>query len=190
VEAPVSRIILILGGARSGKSHHAQELARSLSERVLYLAPAIPFDEDMRQRIEAHRQARPETWRTLETPYALADPLQEALGETEVVLLDCLTLLASNLLMQHPAYPFETAAPDLSPLEERLIAESRGVLRLVRERGLTLIVVSNEVGLGVVPAQAAGRLFRDLLGRANQFWAQEADEVWLMVAGIPVRIKG
>lgn len=185
----MSRIVLILGGARSGKSTYALDLARSLSERVLYVAPAIPFDEDMRRRIETHRLSRPQGWRTLESPRRLAGPLAEGLAGEEVVLVDCLTLWVSNALMDHTAFPFE-GGEDISPLQEQLYRESGEVLALARQRDLALIAVSNEVGMGVVPPYASGNVFRELLGRVNQHWAARADEVILMVAGIPMGVKG
>ena len=185
----MSRITLVLGGARSGKSAYAQELARGLPGGVLYLAPAIAFDDDMRRRIEAHRLSRPATWRTLESPRRLAEPLAKALQGETVVLIDCLTLWVSNVLMDHPAFPFE-GGEDIAPLQESLSKESEQVVALARERGLTLIAVSNEVGMGVVPPYVSGNVFRDVLGRVNQLWAARADEVYLMVAGIAVRVKG
>lgn len=185
----MGRVTLILGGARSGKSRFAQELAQGLSQRVLYVAPAVPFDDDMRRRIEAHRQARPATWRTLEAPQQLAAPLAQALEGEEVVLIDCLTLWVSNVLMGHPAFPFQ-GGEDLAPLQEALAKESEEVLALARERSLTLIAVSNEVGMGVVPPYPSGLIFRDLLGQVNQLWAAQADQVFLMVAGLPIRVKG
>ncbi|MDO8689680.1 MAG: bifunctional adenosylcobinamide kinase/adenosylcobinamide-phosphate guanylyltransferase [Dehalococcoidia bacterium] len=185
----MSRVTLVLGGARSGKSACAQDLASGLNEAVLYVAPAIAFDEDMRRRIDAHRASRPQTWRTLEAPSRLAAPLSENLGRETIVLIDCLTLWVSNVLMEDPAFPFDKGA-DSTALQERLIKESEAVLALARRNGLTLIAVSNEVGMGVVPPYASGHVFRDLLGRVNQCWASHADEVFLMVAGIPMVVKG
>lgn len=185
----MSQIILILGGARSGKSRYAQGLAQGLSERVLYVAPAVAFDEDMNRRIEAHRRARPPTWHTLESPQHLAAPLAQALQGEAVVLIDCLTLWVSNVLMGEPGFPFE-GGEDMAPLRGRLLKESEEVLALARERDLSLIAVSNEVGMGVVPSYPSGNAFRELLGQVNQLWASRADEVYLMVVGIPLCIKG
>ncbi len=185
----MSRVTLVLGGARSGKSGYAQDLASGLSEPVLYVAPAIAFDDDMRRRIDAHRASRPQTWRTLESPSRLAAPLAENLGPERVVLIDCLTLWVSNVLMEDPAFPFEKSA-DSTTLQEKLIEESEATLALARRNGLSLIAVSNEVGMGVVPPYASGHVFRELLGRVNQFWAAGADTVVLMVAGIPMVVKG
>lgn len=184
----MSQVILILGGARSGKSTYAQALAEGLSERVLYVAPAIAFDEDMRRRIKAHLLSRPKAWRTLESPRDLATPLSDAMDGVDVVLLDCLTLWVSNVLLEDPGFPFE-GGKDFGPLQERLLEESEKILALARDRNITLIVVSNEVGMGVVPPYASGGVFRDLMGRVNQLWAARADEVYLMVAGIPLRVK-
>lgn len=185
----MARIILILGGARSGKSSYAEKLASGLSENVLYVAPAVAYDDDMRRRIAAHRQARPATWRTLESSHQLASPLAEGLGTKQVVLIDCLTMWVSNVLMDHPDFPFH-GDKDTTPLQQKLSRESEQVLALARERDITLIAVSNEVGLGVSPPYPSGHVFREILGRINQIWAAGADEVYLVVAGIPLRIKG
>lgn len=185
----MSRVVLVLGGARSGKSAYAQDMAQALSERVLYVAPAIAFDEDMKRRIAAHRASRPETWRTLESPSELAAPLSDSLKQERVVLIDCLTLWVSNVLMEDPAFPFEGKF-DYALLQQRLTGESEQVIGVARRRDLTLIAVSNEVGMGVVPPYPSGHFFRELLGRVNQLWARQADEVYLMVAGIPMTVKG
>lgn len=185
----MSEVTLVLGGARSGKSTFAQDMAEKLSGAVLYVAPAIAFDDDMKRRIAAHRASRPANWRTLESPAALAVPISEGLVEEKIVLIDCLTLWVSNMLMGDPQFPFEGGA-DTAALQDRVIEESRAVLAQAREKDLTLIAVSNEVGMGVVPPFPSGHVFRDLLGRVNQAWAAGADRVYLMVAGIPLTIKG
>lgn len=185
----MSRIVLVLGGARSGKSAYAQEMAEGLSEPVLYVAPAIAFDDDMKRRIAAHQASRPETWRTVESPRDLASPISDKLGQEKAVLIDCLTLWVSNVLLDDPAFPFEGKV-DYVPLQERLTRESEQVIAMARQRDLTIIAVSNEVGMGVVPAYPSGHIFRELLGRVNQLWASRADEVFLMVAGIPMTVKG
>ncbi len=175
------KVILVLGGARCGKSRYAQALAENLSKGVLYLATATPGDREMEERIARHRAMRPSHWRTLEAPLRLAESLTDALGDAEVVLLDCVTLLVSNLMMQ--------GLEDEDSLVRGAVSELEGVLGLQKKRGFTLIVVSNEVGTGIVPPYPMGRVFRDAMGRVNQWLASRADDVVLVVAGLPLPLK-
>lgn len=172
----MSRITLFTGGARSGKSRRAEQYAARLGRPVTYLATAEPRDDEMRERIAAHRASRPAAWPTLEAPLAAARAIDE-LEPGSVVLLDCLSLLVSNLLLAHEHAP--------QPAVDREVA---ALLAVARARDLSLIVVTNEVGLGVVPAYPLGRLYRDLLGRANQQVAAAAEEIYLVVCGIPVEL--
>lgn len=174
-----SEIILILGGARSGKSRFAQQLATELGERVLFIATGVPMDEGMRRRIELHQKARPKTWRTLETPTGVARAIGEHIKDADVVVLDCLTFLVSNLM--------DNETEESEALEKKITAELSELLE--QKKTASLIIVSNEVGMGVVPAYPLGRAYRDLLGRANQFIARCADRVYLMIAGIPLELK-
>ncbi len=181
----MKELILILGGARSGKSAFAERLAAARGGGVLFVATATAGDEEMARRIAAHRVARPAAWRLLEAPVAVADRLAEGGPErVGTVLLDCLTLLVSNLLLAHEAEGEEGVA-------RRVDAEIDGLLRRFDEDqgAATWLIVSSEVGLGLVPPYPLGRLFRDLLGRANQRFAARADRVYLMVAGLPLDIK-
>lgn len=178
------QLILILGGARSGKSTHAEKLALELAgPDVLYIATAQAFDDEMRARIAAHRTQRPAGWRTLEAPSLLAAPLVEAIGPARVVLLDCLTLLASNAVLMLGDEPSARQA------EIAVDAEVAALLTACRDSSATWIIVSNEVGLGLVPPYPLGRAYRDALGRANQRLAAAADRVLFMVAGLPLTVK-
>lgn len=180
-------LILILGGARSGKSSHAEALARELGgEDVLYVATAEPCDEEMRRRVEAHRARRPTRWRTLEAPLRAGERIEALEREgrgARVVLVDCLTLLASNALLAAGA----DAPPERA--EEAVSAELDALLAASCRSPAAWILVSNEVGLGVVPAYALGRVYRDALGRANQRCAAAASRVLFMVAGLPMTVK-
>jgi adenosylcobinamide kinase/adenosylcobinamide-phosphate guanylyltransferase len=187
----MGRLILILGGARSGKSTFAQELAGNLGgEHVLYVATAQAGDEEMQQRIAAHRQVRPSTWQTVEAPIDVGKAIHDALaiGPVNAVLLDCLTLLVSNVILQG-ASEDDPDNMDESAAWERVEAELDGVLDPFRAGDMPWIVVSNEVGWGLVPPYPLGRVYRDLLGRANQRMAAMADQVYLMIAGMPVDVK-
>jgi adenosylcobinamide kinase/adenosylcobinamide-phosphate guanylyltransferase len=182
------RCILILGGARSGKSRFAQKLAAELGKRVLYVATGEAHDEEMRQRIDEHRRNRPPNWRTLEVPVNVGRRILEEIGNAQVVVLECLTLLVSNVIGESTAES-DPEAVDVPLLEERLDLELRELMGAVNTARAYSIVVSNEVGLGLVPANRLGRLYRDLLGKANQTFAERADEVYLMVAGLPLQLK-
>jgi adenosylcobinamide kinase/adenosylcobinamide-phosphate guanylyltransferase len=174
-------ITLILGGARSGKSHYAQQLAMELGDRVLFVATGEALDEEMQTRIAEHKKSRPQSWRTLEIPTDIGKEIARQIGNAEVVVIDCLTLLVSNLL------PGE---PDYSEAEKRVTSEINELIAAMDRLDASFVIVSNEVGMGLVPETKLGRIYRDLLGKANQLLAQHATEVYLMVACLPVRVKG
>jgi adenosylcobinamide kinase/adenosylcobinamide-phosphate guanylyltransferase len=177
------KLTLILGGARSGKSALAQKLAAERPRAVLYVATATAGDEEMAARIAAHRAERPAHWRTLEAPAQVGNAICAAAADAEVVLVDCLTLLANNVI---------GALPETTPAEAAeaaLAAEVEQLLAAYRAGAAEWLVVSNEVGLGLVPPYPLGRTYRDALGRANQRLAAEADQVLFMVAGLPLILK-
>jgi adenosylcobinamide kinase / adenosylcobinamide-phosphate guanylyltransferase len=172
------RLTLILGGARSGKSDFAQTLARARGgDDVIFVATAQALDGEMEVRIENHRRARPVSWKTLQTPRGLVGELQTA-PTARVVLLDCVTLWVSNVMLAE-----ETAAPDA------MARELNDLLAWYRAAPCEMIVVSNEVGMGLVPDNELGRAYRDLLGAMNRLLAAAADEVFFVVAGLPIEIK-
>ncbi|MBM3188004.1 MAG: bifunctional adenosylcobinamide kinase/adenosylcobinamide-phosphate guanylyltransferase [Chloroflexi bacterium] len=180
----MGELILVLGGARSGKSSYADRLARAIGgERVLYVATAEAGDEEMRARIRMHRESRPRGWRTFETPTGVAAALRQAAQDARVILLDCVTLWVANVLLSLGE------EPDAQAAEAAMLREVEELLDVVSETDATLIAVSNEVGLGVVPPYALGRLYRDLLGRVNQLLAARAGQVILTVAGLPIDVK-
>jgi adenosylcobinamide kinase/adenosylcobinamide-phosphate guanylyltransferase len=184
------KLIFLLGGARSGKSRHAQEWAEQNGRCVLFVATAQAFDDDMQARIARHQAERPATWTTLEAPLNAGGAIAAAMAAVpqavahDVVVVDCLTLLASNALLTLPegCTQDEANAIVMGEVEELLAACERSAPAV-------WLVVSNEVGMGIVPPSKLGRLYRDALGRANQRLAQAADEVLLLVAGLPWRLK-
>jgi len=184
------RLTLLTGGARSGKSHFAEGLARAGRGPVLYVATARvwPGDDEMHERIREHQQRRPPDWDTLEAPQAVGRAVAALSAPPGTVLLDDLGLLVTNHLLAlcGDADPTRETARLLdaalaSELDDLEAAQAAG--------GWDLIVVTNEVGLGIVPPTPLGRVFRDAIGRANQVFAARADAVYLLVAGIPLAIK-
>ena len=174
------RLTLVLGGVRAGKSSYAQRLA-SEGKRVLFAATAEAGDEEMTARIQAHRAARPADWDTLEEPIDLVSALTPLLHHYDMVLLDCLTIWVSNLLLRGEGS--RSGRVDI-------LSETKRLLELYAKADSTWIMVSNEVGLGVVPATQLGRGYADELGRVNQTVAAAADEVYFMAAGLPLPVKG
>ena len=173
------RLTLVLGGVRAGKSSYAQALAER-GRRVLFVATAEAGDREMEARIQAHRKERPADWDTLEEPIDLVSAIRSRMHHYDTILLDCLTLWTSNLMLRSET--LGAACVDIA-------LEVRRLLGLYREGNASGIVVSNEVGLGVVPATRLGRAYADELGRVNQIVAAEADDVYFMAAGLPLKLK-
>jgi adenosylcobinamide kinase/adenosylcobinamide-phosphate guanylyltransferase len=169
-------VTLVLGGARSGKSRYAQELV-SHGDRVAFVATAEALDENMRQRIARHQRERPGSWTTMEAPLALEDCLLEHGKSFDVLLVDCLTLWTSNLLTCEQRD------------STRILARADRLCAVLRTIPSSVVLVSNEVGCGIVPVSDDARLYRDLLGCVNQRVAAVADQVVLLVAGCPLVIK-
>ena len=168
--------ILILGGCRSGKSSHALQLAEGMGQRRVFVATCVPHDDEMQTRVDRHRQERNDTWDTLEVPVDLADAITAHSPSADVMLLDCLTLWLSNLLME---------TQDVKQIRRWIdqLAEA------VKAAPNAVVLVSNEVGAGIVPENRLARLYRDLAGWTNQAVAAACNRVVWTVAGIPVTIK-
>ncbi len=178
----MSRIVLITGGGRSGKSAYAQNLAESLRGNRVYVATCPVMDDELAERVRKHKEARSRRqWVTIEEPVALADVLHQATSY-QVVLVDCLTLWVNNLM-----YHAEQSGEALT--EEDISDRCRDVLTACSESDGTVIFVTNEVGMGIVPDNPLSRRYRDLAGRCNQEIAARADDVTLMVCGLPLHLK-
>jgi adenosylcobinamide kinase/adenosylcobinamide-phosphate guanylyltransferase len=186
--SPSPTVTLVTGGARSGKSAFAERLAADGRRPVVYLATARGEDDEMRARIAEHRRRRPPDWRTVEAPVEVARALAPLPPGVGTVVLEDLGLLVSNLL-----FALTGGLEPTSDAVGRLDAAVAEEVDALHERrvagGWDLIVVTNEVGWGIVPASPVARIFRDALGRANQELAARADAVYLLVAGIPLRVK-
>jgi adenosylcobinamide kinase/adenosylcobinamide-phosphate guanylyltransferase len=170
-------VTLVLGGVRSGKSHYAQQLGEHAG-RVVFVATARAGDDEMQRKVERHRSSRPAHWQTVEEPLLLAETIAGHGPTCDLMIIDCLTFFAANLL----------DAGDQSPTSIEGSVEA--LCRTLQTPPCTVVLVSNEVGSGVVPAYPSGRRFRDLLGEMNQSVAGVASNVILLVAGLPLVLKG
>jgi len=171
----MSKLTFIIGGARSGKSRYALSLAKKY-KKVAFIATCQPLDKEMAERIKLHQNARPKNWKTFEETKELA-PLLIKIGDRfDCIIIDCLTLLVSNLILS-------------GCKENRILKKIILMLTNLRKKKARVIIVSNEVGLGLVPTNKLGRNFRDIAGKVNQLVAQEADEVFFTITGIPTKIK-
>jgi adenosylcobinamide kinase / adenosylcobinamide-phosphate guanylyltransferase len=173
----VSQVIFITGGARSGKSRLAEQLAEGFGAPLAYIATGEPRDAEMRDRIERHRERRGPGWHTVEEPFNLLETVKSQDGIFKAMLVDCITLWLSNLLLEYDERK--------KVMEEvALFSESFPTLKT------PLILVSNEVGMGIVPENQLARTFRDIAGEANNMLAKAADEVYVMFSGLPLKLKG
>jgi adenosylcobinamide kinase/adenosylcobinamide-phosphate guanylyltransferase len=184
----MAKIVLVTGGGRSGKSSYAERLAEQMTGPHVFLATAVPFDDELKERVLRHRESRAgKGWTTVEEPLALARALREC-PSPATVLVDCLTLWVNNLLWQ--AQPGGGEAAVSASLSEEQVAEAcHEVLAACRAREGVVLFVTNEVGLGIIPADPNARLYRDLLGRCNQVMASAADAVVFLLSGLPLVLK-
>jgi adenosylcobinamide kinase/adenosylcobinamide-phosphate guanylyltransferase len=185
----VGKITFITGGARSGKSRFAEELLRGHDD-VLYVATGIGFDEEMKDRISRHRSQRNPAWKTVECYRNIAGALKDNREDRNFILLDCVTMMVSNILVLDAGIDWSKAGmAEVNDVEDQVRKEIDDVILMTRDYTGETIIVSNELGMGIVPPTPLGRHFRDIAGKVNQLLAAEADEVYLMVSGIPVKIK-
>ena len=172
----MAKITFILGGARSGKSMYALKLAKK-RKRVAFIATCQALDKEIQERILLHKKQRPKHWKTFEEPIDL-NPLLMRIGNSfDCILIDCLTLLVSNFMLA--GYK-----------REEIFEKIEAILAILRKKKAEVIMVSNEVGLGLVPANKLGRDFRDIAGKVNQTAAKQANEVFFTISGIPMKMKG
>jgi adenosylcobinamide kinase/adenosylcobinamide-phosphate guanylyltransferase len=173
----MKEIILVTGGCRSGKSSFALEYANRHFRQKVFLATGQALDDEMKRRISRHREARGPDWKTIEEPKKLTEALESLRSQVEVILIDCLTLWVSNLLMDGEG-------------EEQILSRVEALIELIQKVPQSIIVVSNEVGAGIVPKNKIARIFRDIVGLMNQRVAACSDTVVLTVVGLPHVIKG
>jgi adenosylcobinamide kinase/adenosylcobinamide-phosphate guanylyltransferase len=207
----MGKLILVTGGARSGKSTFAENKAKELVKgvgigvsvgvdartdlnvitcgNVLYIATAIPFDEEMKERVKLHKERRPHNWLTYEG-YRNLKEVYESTEDFKVILLDCITVMVTNLMFDITGENIEEFSNErLELLEKNIFEEIVDFLNVAKQKSQTVIMVTNELGMGIVPEYKFGRVFRDIAGRVNQYIAANADEVYFAVCGIPMKIK-
>jgi len=175
-----NKIILLVGGARSGKSTLAQEMAKNRGGRVLFCATAEPLDDEMQTRIKAHKESRPANWDTIESSRNIGCALEKTASNYDTVIIDCITLLVANCLGDDAAS---------RQAGQAISGEIEALIELMAKRQSNYILVSNEVGSGLVPDNKLGRIYRDTLGHVNQQLAKCADEVYFMSAGLSLKMK-
>jgi len=173
----MSQIIFITGGARSGKSHLAEELAESFGAPLAYIATCEPGDAEMEERIARHRERRGHAWHTIEEPCNLAEAVRAQDGLFKGMLIDCITLWLTNLLLGYND-------------PQKVLDDVSAFIELFPGLETPLLLVSSEVGMGIVPDNRLARTFRDLAGEANELLAKSADEVYVMFSGLPLKLKG
>ena len=186
-EKPPKTVTLVLGGVRSGKSRYAQQLADRF-ERVVFIATARIGDEEMRAKVRRHQAERPPEWLTVEEPLELAQALEQHGPSCDVLLVDCLTIFAANLMEDEGEDG--TRMGGVTSREATHEARIEQLCNALQSVPCSVVLVSNEVGSGVVPPYPLGRRFRDVLGELNQRVARVADDVLLLVAGLPLALKG
>lgn len=188
-----NKIFLVLGGARSGKSEFAEKLMyHSTGKRKGYIATSQILDDEMRYRVILHRQRRPADWKTFEVMHEAGNSMEAILSEADSILFDCITMYVNNILMDHmKGITVETlGVSDLTTLQTSLENDLDLMFdNIEKASGKEIIFVSDELGMGIVPANAMSRAYRDLVGLANQYVAKRADKVYLSIAGITMELK-
>ncbi len=181
-------MILITGGARSGKSRHAENLAADVADKVLYIATSRVLDEEMAARVAHHKATRPAHWRTVETWRDLDQVITPDNAPDEAILLECITTMITNLMFDE-AGDSSPESWDFAQIEHAIARQIDRLIAACAQCPSTVFLVTNEVGMGIVPDNRLARHFRDIAGRVNQRLAQQAEAVWLVVSGIGVKIK-
>lgn len=182
-------LTLVTGGARSGKSNFAEKIVKENGKNIIYIATAIAFDEGMKSRIKKHRKERPSSWHTIERYkdfYSLKE--NNKFKEADTIILDCITIMVTNLILEKNIDFDNTSMDEIDDLENEIFIEIKELLKVLDEK--KVILVTNEVGMGLVPSYKLGSVFRDIAGRVNQYIAEKADKVYFIVSGLPMKIKG
>ncbi len=185
--------ILVTGGARSGKSSFAEKLCEKSGEKVAYIATAQVFDDEMKARVKLHRDRRPDLWDTFESPTGVGKLLSDISGGKvyyDAILVDCLTVLTTNVFLLDEIDWDNPSNDKIDSIKNKVFDEIDQIIFSLKSINSNVIFVTNELGMGIVPENAMARAFRDIAGWVNQKMADKVDEVYFVVSGIPIKIKG
>ena len=185
----MSKIILVTGGARSGKSNFAESLCINQNNRTAYIATSVAFDEEMKNRVKKHQESRPKEWKTYEIYkdiYSIVETLDK---NHDTVIMDCVTLMVNNLMFTYGIDVDKATSEELDELENYIREQIEKLLEAVKKTNLYFVIVSNEIGMGSVPENKLARIYGDFVGRANQLISKYSDEVYFVVSGIPMKVK-
>ena len=185
----MSKIILVTGGARSGKSNFAESLCINQNNRTAYIATSVAFDEEMKNRVMKHQESRPKEWKTYEIYkdiYSIVETLDK---NHDTVIMDCVTLMVNNLMFTYGIDVDKATSEELDELENYIREQIIKLLEAVKKTNLYFVIVSNEIGMGIVPENKLARIYGDFVGRANQLISKYSDKVYFVVSGIPMKVK-
>ena len=185
----MSKVILVTGGARSGKSNFAEKLCKERNNNTAYIATSIPFDDEMKDRVRKHKESRPQNWKTYEIYKDIYTIIDDISKEHKTVILDCVTLLVNNLIFMHEIDIDNSTQYEIDELEKYIKEQVEKLLIEIKKTNLYFVIVTNELGLGGVSINKLTRVYTDIVGRINQQIAAQSDEVYFVISGIPMRIK-
>lgn len=185
----MSEIIFVTGGAKSGKSAFAESLCIEKNNRTGYIATSIPFDDEMKEKVRLHKERRPSDWATYEIYEDVFGIIEKISKECDTVMLDCITLMVNNLMFKYDMNPQNLSNEELEKMDEYILDQFEKLVEEIRKTELYFVFVTNEIGMGVVPANKLSRIYANTAGKINQYVASNSDEAYLVISGIPVKIK-
>lgn len=187
----MSKIVLVTGGARSGKSTYAESYLKKTGNVIGYIATGVAFDIGMEDRIKKHIAARPSEWETFEKPTNVYELIPEVSMKCDTVILDCITVMINNIMFERTDINWDKVGYDvIDIIEDNIQNQLSKLVAEIRKTDLNFVMVTNELGMGIVPENRLARIYRDIAGRANQYLGKISDEVYFVVSGIPMKIKG
>lgn len=185
----MSKLVLVTGGSRSGKSNFAENLCIDQNNSTAYIATSIPFDEEMKDRVRKHKESRPDTWNTYEIYKDIYSIIKSISEKHKTVILDCVTLLVNNLMFEYGIDFDNTTSEETNKMEIYIKNQFQKLVNEIKKTDLYFVIVTNEIGMSLVSDNKLCRVYSDIVGRINQYIASEADQVYFVVSGIPMKIK-